>query len=76
MRRLLTTLAVAFIAVACAPEASGDATVEVELADARVILDPETVAAGRIVFDTANTAEELVHEIEVFSGATAGAVLW
>jgi len=75
MRRPLITFAFALIAVACAPEASGDATVDVELADAHVVLDPETVTAGRIVFETVNTAATLVHEIEVFSGATAGAVL-
>jgi uncharacterized cupredoxin-like copper-binding protein len=60
---------------ACAPAASGDTTVAVSLADDRVLLEPGLVTAGRTVFDTTNTAAELVHEIEVFSGANPGTVL-
>lgn len=76
MRILLPlSIAAALLAGACAPEASGDATVAVALTDDHITLNPETVTEGRIVFDTTNTATTLVHEIEVFSGATAGAIL-
>ncbi len=76
MIRLRTLSALSLIVLAaCSPEASGDATVEVELADDHIVLTPDTVTGSRIVFDTTNTAEELVHEIEVFSGGTHGAVL-
>jgi uncharacterized cupredoxin-like copper-binding protein len=75
IRRLALTLTALLTLSACAPAASGDATVQVELADDHIVLDPASVPDGRIVFDTVNTAAELVHEIEVFSGATNGAVL-
>ena len=46
-----------------------------DLADDTITLSANQVAAGRIVFDTINTAGTLVHEIEIFSGATSGAQL-
>lgn len=66
-RLLLTVLLMAV--TACAPEVGGDATVAVELANDRVVLSPATVSAGRVVFDTVNTADDAIHEIEVFAGA-------
>ncbi len=74
-RSLALTFATLLTLAACAPAASGGVTVHVELADDEITLDPGSVPGGRIVFDTVNTAAALVHEIEVFSGATAGAVL-
>ena len=74
MRPLSSVLALVMVA-ACAPPPSGDATIAVRLADDAVVLQPEAVTTGRIVFDTTNTSAGLVHEIEVFADAVAGEVL-
>lgn len=62
------------LAGACAP-ATGDATIHVQLANDSIELSQDTVNSGRIVFATTNTSADLVHEIEVFSGATKGVIL-
>lgn len=74
-RNALTLTALLTLASCAAPAASGDDTVRVKLADDRIVLNPVSVPGGRIVFDTVNTATALVHEIEVFAGATNGALL-
>jgi len=65
----------ALVLVACAPDASNAARIAVELADDSITLDPGEVGAGRVVFDTLNVSTGLVHEIEVFEGGSAGAIL-
>ena len=74
-RSSLVLASLCLLVGACAPAAAGDATISVQLTNNTVELSQDTVASGRIVFDTTNTASDLVHEIEVFSGATAGAIL-
>ena len=74
-RSSLVLASLCLLVGACAPAAAGDATISVQLTNNTVELSQDTVASGRIVFDTTNTASDLVHEIEVFSGATMGATL-
>ena len=59
----------------CAPDSSSATPVAVELANDHVTLDPVTITAGRLVFETDNRSADLVHEIEIFANAEAGAVL-
>ncbi len=64
-----------FVVVACAPDSSGATPVSVTLADDAVILAPSSVPAGSVTFDTENVSTGVVHEIEVFAGATEGTSL-
>lgn len=66
------TLALAL--VACTSQASdgtgaSDTTVAVTLVDDAVVLEPATVAAGSVRFETTNEGT-MTHEFEIFSGAT------
>ncbi len=75
VRKVIATLVGALLLAACAPASSNAVPVAVELANDHVTLDPTDVTAGRVVFEVKNQSSDLVHEIEVFAGATAGAVL-
>lgn len=64
-------LALALVAVACT-ESNADATpLGATLQDDAITLSTDTVAEGRIRFDIENEGS-LVHELEVFGGATLG----
>ena len=75
MRRIAPALLVVLITSACAPDASNAEVVGVELADDHITLDVSSMNSGPISFQATNVSSDLVHEIEVFSGATAGELL-
>lgn len=70
-----SVLAAALLAASCAPSSSGAAEIAVGLDDTSITLDAGSAPAGTVVFATTNTSSSLVHEIEVFSGATTGSTL-
>ena len=75
-RSSLVLASLCLLVGACAPAATGDATIRVQLTNNTVELSQDTVASGRIVFDTTNTASDLVHEIEdIVPGARAELVV-
>jgi uncharacterized cupredoxin-like copper-binding protein len=59
----------------CAPDPTTASPVSVGLFNDGITLDVSSVAAGPVTLNTANESTDLVHEIEVFAGAQAGAVL-
>lgn len=67
----LSTLLVVAIIGACAPASSGATPVQVTIEDDRIEADPGEVPSGRIEFRILNQGS-MVHEMEVFAGATAG----
>lgn len=73
--RVAVLALLALFATACAPDAADAETLTVELANGHVVLGSDTMTAGLVAFETTNVSSDLVHEIEVFSGATAGVVL-
>lgn len=60
---------------ACSPDSSTATPIGAELADDRITLDAREIDAGGIVFEIQNLSTDLVHELEVFGGATEGEVL-
>lgn len=72
VRVALLALAVALVAGCTAEKA--DETVQVDLTEYSISLDSSTVPQGRVEFAIDNQGA-MVHEIEVFAGATDGQVL-
>ena len=75
LRGVIVGLVGALSLAACAPDSSNATPIAVALANTHVSLDPTSVTAGRVVFEIENESDDLVHEVEVFADATAGAVL-
>jgi uncharacterized cupredoxin-like copper-binding protein len=69
-----TLLALTALTAACTPAASGATPIQVTLHDDRIEFDESLVPAGRLALDIRNEGV-LVHEVEVFSGASEGQVL-
>lgn len=68
-------LAATLLVAACAPDPTTATPLGVTLTDQAVALQSPEVMAGTIRFDIANQSAALVHEVEVFAGATEGRVL-
>ncbi len=60
---------------ACSPDPADATPIGVELDNDRVTLNELEVATGPVLFEVKNVSVDLVHEIEVFSNATEGALL-
>jgi uncharacterized cupredoxin-like copper-binding protein len=67
-------LLLVILMAACAPTASGATSIQVTLHDDGIELDVRQVSSGGIALEIHNEGE-LVHEVEVFSGATEGQIL-
>lgn len=76
LRRLYDAAGVLLLALftACAPTTSGATPLQVTLHDDGIVLGGARVPSGRTALEISNVGE-LVHEVEVFSGATEGRVL-
>ena len=59
---------------ACAPAASDAIPIQVALHDDAIDLEVDNTPSGRIALEIRNQGE-LVHEVEIFSGATNGQIL-
>lgn len=63
--------AIAILVVACAPVSSGGEKVQVDLVDFDISIAPDVASAGTLDLVIANDGA-LVHEIEIFAGASVG----
>jgi uncharacterized cupredoxin-like copper-binding protein len=68
-------LGATLLVAACAPDPTTATPFGVTLTDQAISLGSPEVVAGAIRFDIDNQSAALVHEVEVFAGATAGLVL-
>jgi hypothetical protein len=73
-RRTFAAATLLALTAACSPVASGATPIQVTLHDDRIEFDESLVPAGRLALDIRNEGA-LVHEVEVFSGATEGQLL-
>jgi uncharacterized cupredoxin-like copper-binding protein len=61
-------------AAACAPAAAGAVPIAATLYDNAIVLDAGSAPSGRVAFEILNRGE-LLHEVEIFSGARSGQTL-